>query len=56
MRTDERDPRALGADSLSSNSGELWALAEAFLCLRDESGDDRRFRSLWSMIRKLRMA
>ena len=24
--TDDRDPRALGADSLTSNSGELWAL------------------------------
>ena len=36
--TDDRDPRALGADSLSNNSGELWALAEAFLWLRDESG------------------
>ena len=32
--------RALGADSLTNNSGELWALAEAFLWLRDESGDD----------------
>ena len=39
--TDDRDPRALGADSLSNNSGELWALAEAFLWLRDESGDDK---------------
>ena len=29
--TDDRDPRALGADSLTNNSGELWALAEAFL-------------------------
>ena len=28
--TDDRDPRALGADSLTNNSGELWALAEAF--------------------------
>ena len=27
--TDDRDPRALGADSLTNNSGELWALAEA---------------------------
>ena len=34
---DDRDPRALGADSLTNNSGELWALAEAFLWLRDES-------------------
>ena len=25
---DERDPRSLGADSLSNNAGELWALAE----------------------------
>ena len=40
--TDDRDPRALGADSLSNNSGELWALAEAFLWLRDESGDDKK--------------
>ena len=39
--TDDRDPRALGADSLTNNSGELWALAEAFLWLRDESGDDK---------------
>ena len=39
--TDDRDPRALGADSLTNNSGELWALVEALLCLRDESGDDR---------------
>ena len=37
--TDDRDPRALGADSLTNNSGELWPLAEAFLWLRDESGD-----------------
>ena len=35
--TDDRDPRALGADSLTNNSGELWVLAEAFLRLRDES-------------------
>ena len=39
--TDDRDLRAFGADSLSNNSGELWALAEAFLWLRDESGDDK---------------
>ena len=39
--TDDRDPRASGADSLLNNSGELWALAEAFLWLRDESGDDK---------------
>ena len=39
--TDDRDPRALGADSLTNNSGELWALAEALLWLRDESGDDK---------------
>ena len=39
--TDDRDPRALGADSLTNNSAELWALAEAFLWLRDESGDDK---------------
>ena len=39
--TDDRDPKALGADSLTNNSGELWALAEAFLWLRDESGDDK---------------
>ena len=39
--TDDRDPRALGADSLTNNSGELWALAEAFLWLRDESGDEK---------------
>ena len=38
---DDRDPRALGAESLSNNAGELWALAEAFLWLRDESGDNR---------------
>ena len=37
--TDDREPRALGADSLTTNSGELWVLAEAFLWLRDESGD-----------------
>ena len=36
---DDRDPRALGADSFTNNSGELWALVEAFLWLRDESGD-----------------
>ena len=35
------DPRALGADSLTNSPGELWVLAEAFLCLRDESGDDK---------------
>ena len=39
--TDDRDPRTLGADSLSHSSGELWALAEAFLWLRDKSGDDK---------------
>ena len=39
--TDDRDPRALGADSLTNNSGELCTLAEAFLWLRDESGDDK---------------
>ena len=38
---DDKDPRSLGADSLTNNAGELWALAEAFLWLRDESGDDR---------------
>ena len=37
---DDRDPRALGADELTNNAAELWALAEAFLWLRDESGDD----------------
>ena len=37
---DDQDPRALGADSSSNNAGELWALAEAFLWLRDESGDN----------------
>ena len=31
--TADRDARALGADSLTNNSGELW--------LRDESGDDK---------------
>ena len=39
---DERDPRSLGADSLSNNAGELWALAEAFLWLRNESNDSGR--------------
>ena len=39
--TDDRDPRALGADPLANNSCELWALAEACLCLRDESCDDK---------------
>ena len=34
---DDRDPRSL----LTNNTGELWALAEAFLWLHDESGDDR---------------
>ena len=29
--TDDRDFGALGADSLANNSGELWALAEAFV-------------------------
>ena len=38
---DDKDPRSLGADSLTNNAGELWVLAEAFLWLRDESGDDR---------------
>ena len=38
---DDRDPESLGADSLTNNAGELWALAEAFLWLRDEAGDDR---------------
>ena len=28
--TDDRDPRALGADSLSNNSGELWAWPRLF--------------------------
>ena len=40
MLVDDRDPRALGADELTNNAAELWALAEAFLWLRDESGDD----------------
>ena len=31
--TDDRDPRALGADSLTNSSGELWAFAEAFAFL-----------------------
>ena len=39
---DERDPRALGADSLSYNAGELWALAEALLWLRSESNGSGR--------------
>ena len=39
--TEEKDPRALGADSLTNNSGELWDLVEAFLWLWDESGDDK---------------
>ena len=37
----DKDPRALGAESLTSNAAELWALAEAFLWLRDESGDNK---------------
>ena len=36
--TDDRDPRALGADSLTNNSGELWALAEAFLLVARRVG------------------
>ena len=39
---DERDPRSLGADSLSNNAGELWALAEALLWLKNESNDSGR--------------
>ena len=39
--TDDSDPRALGAESLTNNSRELWTLAEACLWLRDESGDDK---------------
>ena len=39
---DERDPRALGADSLSNNAGELWAIAEALLWLKNESNDSGR--------------
>ena len=39
--TADRDPRALGAASLTCNSGKLWALAEVLLWLRDESGDNR---------------
>ena len=38
---DDKDPRALGAESLTNNAAELWALAEAFLWLRDESGDNK---------------
>ena len=38
---DDKDNRALGADSLTNKSGELWALAEAFLWLRNESGDGK---------------
>ena len=38
--TDDRDPRALGADSLTNNSGELWVLAEAFLGRRQVSCGD----------------
>ena len=37
---DDRDPSRLGADSATNNAGELWALAESFLWLRDESGDN----------------
>ena len=37
------DPRPLGAECLTNNAGELWALAEAFLWLRDKSGDDKSF-------------
>ena len=44
---DERDPRSLGADSLSNNAGELWALAEALLTTRVV------FRLLWFMIPRL---
>ena len=36
---DDKDPRALGAESLTNNAAELWALAEAFSWLRDESGE-----------------
>ena len=39
---DERDPRALRAESLSNNAGELWALAEALLWLKNESNDSGR--------------
>ena len=39
--TDDRHSRALDAYSLTNNSGELWALDEAFLWLRDESVDDK---------------
>ena len=38
---DDKDPRALGAESLTNNAAELWALAEAFLWLWDESGDNK---------------
>ena len=38
---DDKDPRALGAESVTNNAAELWALAEAFLWLRDESGDNK---------------
>ena len=31
----------MGADSLTNNAGEVWALAVVFLWLRDKSGDDR---------------
>ena len=39
---DERDPRALGADSLSNNAGKLWAIADALLWLKNESNDSGR--------------
>ena len=39
---DERDPRALGAEPLSNNVGELWSPAEALLWLKDESNDSGR--------------
>ena len=39
---DDRDPRALGADSLTNNSGDhRGGVAEALLWLRDESGNDK---------------
>ena len=38
---DDKNTRALGAESLTNNAAELWALAEAFLWLRDDSGDNK---------------
>ena len=47
---DDRDPRALGVDSLTNNAGELWAIAELFCGLGMSPGMIALFRLPWYMV------